>query len=92
MLMMAYRNVAEGPNGTIGLSAAAMALASQAGHVTRLIIAQETSDVQPAEITYYGSTKAYLAGQVAAIDAAYAGSAAFGGIAIDYIQPFLALR
>lgn len=91
MLMMAYRNVAEGRNGTLGLSAAAMALASQAGHATRLIIAQETSDVRPAEITYFGTSKAYLGSQVALIDAAYAGSAAYGGIAIEYIQPFLAL-
>ncbi len=68
-----------------------MALASQSGHATRLVIAQETSDVRPAEITYYGTSKAYLASQLALIDQAYAGSSAFGGIAIEYIQPFLAL-
>lgn len=92
MVMLDYRNYAQGTGGSIDLSARQMAQASQSRHITKIIIAQECSNVSPAYITFYDTGKDYLASQLSLIDSAYAGSAAFGGIAIEYINTYLQLR
>ncbi|MEO8926173.1 MAG: hypothetical protein ABI306_03325 [Caulobacteraceae bacterium] len=88
MLMMAYRNYASGRGGTLDISNAGMDQASQPGHSTTLIIAQETSNVHPSYVTFYGTSRADLFSQIAIINSAYASSSAFNGIAIEYIKPF----
>lgn len=47
MIMMAYRNYASGRGGTLDISDERVAQASRPGHSTKLIIAQETGNVQP---------------------------------------------
>jgi hypothetical protein len=91
MFIMAYRNHAEGVNGTLDVASDEMSEASAAPHQTKLIVAQETGNVQPSYVTFYGMTRTQLGAQVLAVDAAYANSSVFNGIAIDYIDPYLAM-
>lgn len=91
ILVMAYRNFAAGTNGTIDIASDELAEASSGSHTTRVLIAQETGNVDPSYVTFYGLSKSVLWGQVALINQYFGTSSAFSGIAINYIDPFLAL-
>jgi hypothetical protein len=90
ILIMAYRNQAAGNDGSIQLSKVEVDEAQ--GHATKVLVAQETGNVEPSYVTFYGTSKATLATQVAAIRAAFAGNSGFGGISIHYLDPYAALK
>ncbi len=60
IIIMAYRNFAGGKDGTIALSDAEISEASRGTHVTRVIVAQETGEVQPGYVTFFGRSKKEL--------------------------------
>ena len=82
--VMAYRNVAAGPDGTIALSAKAIQAGADLGRPVR--IGQETNVVgsDPSELkqTFAGMTRTQMEVQLAAVTAAYAGRPSFAGLAI----------
>lgn len=88
--IMAYRNHATGSDGAIDISSDEMNEA--AGHPTSIIVSQETGNVDPAYVTFYGMSKQDLWNQVSLIEHAFSSNAAFGGVGVDYIDPFLQLR
>lgn len=92
LTVMAYRNFAEGANGTLDIAGGEIREASVAGHQSKVIVAQETGNVAPSYVTFYGTSKSYLESQIAIIKDTFQGLTAFGGIAIHYIDPFLLLR
>jgi hypothetical protein len=89
--IMAYRNYASGAGGTIELSKPEVDEASLPGHRVKINIAQETGNIDPSYVTFYGKTKTELLNQVSVINKTYASSSAFGGISVDYLDPFLQL-
>ena len=89
IIVMAYRNFAAGANGSIGLAQREVDVADDSS--VRVIVAQETGPVQPGYVTFYGESKSDLAAQADLIEQAFAHDASFQGIAVDYLDPFLAL-
>jgi hypothetical protein len=90
MMVLAYRNTASGSDGSIALARPEITDADAAD--VSVLIAQETGDVQPASITFYGMSKGNLFSAVQEINAAFSSDRAYGGIAVDYLQSFSALQ
>ncbi len=92
VLVMAYRNFFEGNNGTREISNAEIIEASASTYSTRVIVAQETGNVSPAYVTFYGFSQADFLTNVSTIYSAFQNTQGFGGVAVHYIDPFLALK
>ncbi len=90
LIVMAYRNFLDGTNGTIALAHAEVAEASS-GYATKVIVAQETGNVPPNYVTFYGKSSEDLLTALAGIESAFNTESAFGGVAVDYFEPFAAL-
>jgi cell division septation protein DedD len=90
ILLMSYRNTFEGTNGTRAIAETEVKEASS--YSTKVIVGQETGNVDPAYVTYYGMTKAALFKGATDINSAFKGYAGYGGTAVDYLDPFLALN
>jgi hypothetical protein len=82
--VMAYRNRADGTDGTIALASAEVAAGSLLGRPVR--IGQETNflGTDPTEVkqTFHGMTLAQMEGQLGLVRDAFAASPAFAGLAI----------
>ena len=82
--VMAYRNRADGPDGTIALASAEVVAGEQLGRPVR--IGQETNflGTDPTEVkqTFDGMTLTQMDTQLALVQDAFAGSPAFAGLAI----------
>ncbi len=92
MIIMSYRNTAEGDDGAIALAQTEIQDAAAAGNGTKIIVAQETGDVTPAYVTFSNTSRQALFTQVAALNSAFGDQSSYGGIAIDYLDPFLKLK
>lgn len=91
MLIMAYRDFFDGANGTRDISEVEVKEAS-AGYSTNIIIAQETGNVDPSFVTFYGSTKKTVLDMLQTIGTAYASYSRYGGTAVHYMDPFLGMK
>ncbi len=91
IILMSYRNFALGIDGTVGISKTEIDQASSGTHSTKVIVAQETGNVDPGYVTFYNTSKAEYEKQVSLIRNAFANSKNFGGMAVHYIDPFLLL-
>jgi hypothetical protein len=82
--VMAYRNRADGPDGTIALASAEVVAGEQLGRPVR--IGQETNflGTDPTQVkqTFHGMTLTQMDTQLALVQDAFAGSPAFAGLAI----------
>lgn len=92
VIIMSYRNFADGSDGTIGISKNEMQTAKNGGYDTKIIIAQETGDVPPPYITFYSTPKKYFEEQTGKINTAFNSYSNFGGLAVHYVNAFLALK
>lgn len=90
IILMSYRNFAQGNDGSIQISQ--KEVDGAAGRPTKVIVAQETGNVEPDYVTFYGTSRAEYEKQVAQINSAFGAKSGFGGIAVHYIDPFLELR
>lgn len=92
IIIMSYRNFYSGNNdGVKELSTPELAEASS-GYRTKVLIAQETGNVEPPYVTFYGDSKANFLNAVSTIYSGFSGYAAFGGVSVHYIDPYLELR
>ncbi|MEZ0209161.1 MAG: hypothetical protein ACAH17_03250 [Candidatus Paceibacterota bacterium] len=91
ILLMSYRDTFEGTNGTRQISETEIKEAS-AGYSTNVIVSQETGNVDPDFVTYYGGTKAEVMNAVATIQSAFSSYSRFGGVAVHYMDSFLEMR
>ncbi len=89
MIVMAYRNFAGGDGGSISLAQTEVTEADATN--VKVLVAQETGPVSPSYVTFNGTSRTELATQAAAIAGAFNSDGSFGGIAIDYLDPFLSL-
>jgi len=92
IIIMSYRSFATGHDGSIEISENEMKTAKAGNYQTKIIIAQETSEVLPQYITFYGTSKKRLSGEIMAINDAFNKYPNFNGIAIHYANAFLALK
>lgn len=90
ILLMSYRNTFDGNNGTRQISEVEVKEAS-AGFHTKVIVGQETGNVDPAFVTFYGQSKTDVMSAVSTIQKAFARYGQFGGVAVHYLDSFLAM-
>lgn len=92
IIIMSYRNYSIGKNGTIEISQKEITDADISSGSTKVIIAQETGPVDPYYVTFYDTSRAYMFSQASLINNAFQSNNSFGGIAVNYIDPFKTLR
>jgi hypothetical protein len=92
IVIMSYRNLALGEDGSIEISKNEMQTADSGKYQTKIIIAQETGDVPPPYITFHDTSKKYFDRQVGLLKNAFESNPNFGGIAVHYVNAFLALK
>jgi hypothetical protein len=90
ILLMSYRNTFDGTNGTRAISETEVKEASP-GYHTQVIVGQETGNVDPAYVTFYGMTRSAVAAALSTIGSSFASYANYAGTAVDYSDPYLAL-
>lgn len=88
--LMAYRDKAEGDNGTIGVVKGEMEYAARNTPGVLIVVGQETGAVKtdPASITFYEEGEGPLETAVGQIDTAYAASPVYGGVAIHHLDSY----
>ncbi len=92
IIIMSYRNFAEGDDGAIAISKNEMRTVRNRVYNSKVIIAQETSDVPPPYITFHKKTKAHLLEQLEKIDNAFSSYESFGGTAVHYVNSYITLK
>lgn len=92
IIVMSYRNFAEGRDGSIQVSKNEIRTANKLTNRTDVIIAQETGDFPPPYITFFGTSKERLQNETSKIRRAFQRQHNFGGFAIHYINTYLALK
>ncbi len=83
IVVMAYRNAANGNDGTIFHSRTEVEYASTKAPNVKVLIGQEVNDVQPSKITYYSKPISELSSEVTIINEVFKNSSSYGGIAIN---------
>lgn len=92
IIVMSYRNFADGKDGAIEVSKNEIQTAGRGAYKTQIIIAQETGEVPPPYITFYNTPKRYFNWQIERINIAFESHSNFGGITVHYVNAFLALK
>ncbi|MGO4359649.1 hypothetical protein [Terrabacter sp. RAF57] len=91
--IMAYRNTAAGPDGTLAIAAAELRTAAALGRPVR--IGQETNDLgaDPAEVkqTFYGQTLTRMNDQLAQVDSGASAYATYAGVAVHDATGYAAM-
>jgi len=90
ILLMSYRDTFEGANGTRNIVEAE--LKDAIGYSTRIIVSQETGNVDPDFVTFYGSTKAEVFDNLSQINTAFKSYESHGGNAVHYLDSFLVMN
>lgn len=90
IILMSYRNTAEGDDGTIAISKDEIEEANR--YRTRVVVAQETSEVLPPSLTFHNTSRAKLDAELTKLQSAFAEHKSFNGIALHYINSLLALK
>lgn len=92
IILMSYRNFAEGSDSTVEISQVEVAQTSVAGSTTKIVVGQETGNVEPSYVTYYNTSRIYYESQIAIIKNTFDKYSNFGGIAVHYMDPFILLK
>ena len=89
--VMAYRNATAGPNGSEALFRGNVDAVEAVGSRTMLLAGQETGNVAPPEITFYGTGCARFEEAATQMADAFDGDAPYQGIAVDDVESLEAL-
>src|SRR3989344_2942176 len=90
IIVMAYRNFAEGENGIIEISKNEIDEAAR--YRTKIVVAGETGDVLPSYITFHNTSRSHYDEQLGVVEKALAGEKSYGGMSTHYINTLLALK
>ncbi len=90
IIVMSYRNFSKGDDGSIDISKNEISEADN--YHTKVIVAQETGDVQPAYITFHNTSLSYYKKQVQAIEQTFGKEKSYGGSAVHYINSLMELE
>lgn len=91
ILLMSYRDFFSGSNGTQEISQVEIKEATDGHYSTQVIVAQETGNVDPTYVTFYGSTKTTVLNMLSTISSFFGGYANYGGTAVHYMDSFLVM-
>lgn len=90
--IMDYRNYTDGEDGAINLIKNEFDYLASENKSVDIIIGQETTNVEPAKITFYGMSKSKLHKNMQLIYKQYASHSSMKGFAIHDLEGFLQLR
>lgn len=90
LIVMSYRNFAEGENGSIEISEDEIYVANN--YSTKVVIAQETGDFPPSYITFNRKSRNYYNSQLVLLKNAFENEKSYGGIAVHYANTFFELK
>lgn len=89
ILIMAYRNFSEGPNGVIDVSKDEINTANK--YKTKVIVALETGKVEPPYITFYNMGKSHFNKEKSILEKKFQKNLSYGGTATHYINSLIEL-
>lgn len=92
IVVMAYRNAANGNDGIITHARTEIDYAQAKAPNVKVLIGQEVNDVEPAKITYYNKSLTELSSQVSIVEGEFSRSDVFGGVAINDLAGFEAMQ
>ena len=92
IIIMSYRNFAEGKDGSISVSANELKTTKRGRFSSNIIIAQEVGNVLPPYITFHNTSKEYFSAEVGKLRSSFATHRNFQGLAIHYANPYLELK
>lgn len=92
VVVMAYRNAANGNDGVITHSRTEIDYAQAKAPNVKVLIGQEVNDVEPAKITYFDKSLTELSSQVSIVEDAFKDSGVLGGVAINDLAGFEAMQ
>lgn len=92
IIIMAYRNTLGGDDGSIALSQEEIEYTRDHAKKVKILIAQETGDVEPDYVTFYGKSKQELLEHIEKIRATFSKESSFGGVAVHYFDTYLNLE
>jgi len=92
IIIMSYRNFAEGRDGSIDISKNEMRTARAGRYNTSIILAQETGYVPEPYVTFHNTSKNYFIGEVGKLKSAFSSHRNFAGLAIHYANAYLELE
>lgn len=90
IIVMSYRNFSQGKDGSIDVSTNEILTANK--YNTKVVLAQETGDVPPPYITFYGKSKNEYEEQVKILEEEFINEKSYGGLATHYINAFMELK
>jgi hypothetical protein len=90
VLVMSYRNVTSGPDGSIAHAQAEFAYASWIDAQCGLVVGQEFGDVQPRKLTFYGLGRAAFEQAAEEITATFGDFSQFRGLSVNDLDAYLA--
>jgi hypothetical protein len=91
LVVMSYRNVAHGADGSIAHARDEFAYARSVGADCGLVVGQQFADVQPPEITFHGLARGDFERAAARIVEAFGRSPRFRGLAVDDLDGYRAV-
>lgn len=88
VVIMAYRNQTAGKNGSIALVKNEIEFTNKYVPRVKILVGQETNNIEPNEITFYGKTKLDFKKAVNEINSEFSNYKTFAGIAINNAKSF----
>jgi hypothetical protein len=92
VLIMSYRNFFSGEDGVEQITKAELEEAQNNGSNVKIIIAQETGNVEPSYVTYFGLSKGELADMLSVIQNNFSKYPNYSGLAVHYFDSFLKMQ
>jgi len=92
IIVMSYRNYFEDDNGTKQISEAEIKEASDGGYATKVIVAQETGNVEPGYVTFYSKSKDDLYDSLSQIQNYFSKYRNYAGTAVHYFDSYIKLN
>jgi hypothetical protein len=92
LLVMAYRNFASGPDGSIEHVRSEFDYASQTGAASGIVVGQEFTKVTPEKLSFWWAGRAAFRQAAVEIARAYGELPQFRGLSVDDINAYLAAR
>jgi hypothetical protein len=92
LLVMAYRNFASGPDGSIEHVRSEFDYASQTGAASGIVVGQEFTKVTPEKLSFWWAGRALFRQAAVEIARAYGELPQFRGLSVDGINAYLAAR
>jgi hypothetical protein len=86
VVVMAYRDHAEGVDGIVDLAGFEVALGSQMSK--RVVVGVETGVASVDKVTFYEEGSAAMAAELTKVEAAFAGAGGYGGVAIHHYASY----